>query len=289
MDKIQLYVIENEFLRAEILNYGATVHKLIDKKMNRELILSYDSLDDYIDNHFYLNSICGPTAGRIANGEYDDGKLRKLSKNNGENHLHGGLDSYARKYFDVDSTDTKVVLTLKTVNKEYPGEQDIKIMYEVSDNDFVVSFEADTNHIIPMNLTSHMYFTGFGNESVLMNQMKLESNERMILNDMTPVGFMKYDHYLEKNDITEWDDPFILNGENPAIVYYGKDLTMEVITDYDTVVIYTQNGTGGKFDKPHMGICFETQKVPNGVNVEGYDAMLDNEHYKHQTIYRFRR
>jgi len=291
MHKLEVVEIQNDLLKVSFLNYGATVYKLevLEDSKFVNKVLTFDSLDDYIDNGIYLNAICGPSAGRIANGMYESNGVVELSKNAGDHHLHGGMDSYARKYFDYTVSGNSVSFTLKTDNKEYPGVQDIRITYSLNGTDLAIDFEATTDGDIPMNITSHIYFNAFGSDTVFDNYLKVNSNERMILTNQAPIGCYKDESYLELSKITELDDPFILNGDLEAVKYVsGKDV-LEVETDYDCVVIYTQNYASPEIDGVHKGICFETQKWPNGVNIEGYDALLKKgELYKHRTVYKFK-
>ena len=39
----------------------------------------------------------------------------------------------------------------------------------------------------------------------------------------------------------------------------------------------------------HMGICFETQNVPNGININNQEdsILLKDDTYSHKTIYKF--
>lgn len=290
MPKLQTYVLENEFARACFLNYGATLHTF-ELLINGEWVnqvLSCDDINDYIGNGIYLNAICGPTSGRIANATYELNGTVELSKNDGENHLHGGADAYARKYFDCELDGSTLICSFTTDNVEYPGIQQIKITYELMGTDLHITFEADTDTDIPMNLTSHIYFGAFENDYVLENEMKLDSDKRFRLVNAIPDGIVEDDRYLSFNKVVKWDDPFVLNGGSPAVIYKSKKQQLTVDTDYDCVVIYTQNFASPEVDGVQKGICFETQKYPNGINIKGYNAVLKaGEHYKHKTIYKF--
>ena len=290
MPNIEVIEISNDKVRASFLNYGATLYKFEVLENNEYInkVLTFDSLSDYIDNDMYLNSIVGPSAGRIANGEYIHNGKVILSKNDGDNHLHGGLDSYARKFFSYKVMDNQVVFTLLSNNSEYPGKQEITITYSLSGTSLSIDFEANSSCDIPMNLTSHIYFTSFGRDSVLDNYLKISSDKRLYLVDNVPTRITKNTDYLQNQKITETDDPFILNDTDPAVEYSSKKSCLSVSTDYDSVVVYTQNEFSQLLNGKNLGICFETQKWPNGVNIPGYNSILKaGDHYKHKTVYKF--
>ncbi len=287
MSNIETIKIETKLVRATFLNYGATVQsfEVVEEGIYVNKILSFDK-EDYIENGMYPGAICGPTAGRISQGQYDLNGTVQLSKNAGDHHLHGGLDSYARKFFDYKVSDDSVVFSYTTNNQEYPGEQKIKITYKVSGTSLHITFEADTDTDIPMNLTSHIYFTGFENEIVFSNKMKLQSTKRIELDNQAPVRVIEDSTYREMSQVQELDDPFIL--DEGLIVYESETKRLTVTTDYDCVVIYTQNYASPNVEGINKAICFETQKWANGINIDGYDAVLRaGEHYKYQTIYKF--
>ena len=119
--------------------------------------------------------------------------------------------------------------------------------------------------------------------------------------------------FREKNTIkTHFYDGIYDSGEagidNPLLLapHQSKDIIatlydptskreMTVQTTYDCVVVFTDNFPGDtvlmgqKKREKHMGICFETQHVPNGINIKGEESgiLRKNQHYHHQTIFTF--
>ena len=84
--------------RATITDYGAIVtgfHVPIGDAADGRTVdvaLGFDSLDGYLGGHPYFGAICGRVANRIAGGRFVlDGREYDLARNNGANHLHGGV------------------------------------------------------------------------------------------------------------------------------------------------------------------------------------------------------
>ena len=60
-----------------------------------DVVLGYDDLDGYLGSRFYFGAIVGRYANRIAGGRFTlGGRTYPLARNNGENHLHGGLRGF---------------------------------------------------------------------------------------------------------------------------------------------------------------------------------------------------
>ena len=60
-----------------------------------DIVLGFDALDGYLTEHPYFGAIVGRYGNRIAKGQFTlDGRTYSLAKNNGPNHLHGGLKGF---------------------------------------------------------------------------------------------------------------------------------------------------------------------------------------------------
>ena len=97
---VDLYTLKNSNgLEAKITNYGGIVVSLTvpdkDGKLG-DVVLGYDTLNDYIGNTPYFGCLVGRYGNRIAKGRFTiDGVDYQLAQNNSVNSLHGG-----RKGFD---------------------------------------------------------------------------------------------------------------------------------------------------------------------------------------------
>ena len=95
-EAIDKYTLRNSSdVEAVIINYGAIVVSLRvpDRTGNLEdVVLGFDSLDGYLGTHPFFGAIVGRYGNRIAKGLFTLGGVQyKLARNNGENHLHGGI------------------------------------------------------------------------------------------------------------------------------------------------------------------------------------------------------
>ena len=62
MEEIKVYKLENEFLKVEFLNLGATIKKIEVKDKNgnfRNVVLGFDDIEKYRENSAYFGGIYG--------------------------------------------------------------------------------------------------------------------------------------------------------------------------------------------------------------------------------------
>src|SRR5215510_12938471 len=89
-----------------ITNYGGAVTSLRAPDRNGnfgEIVLGYETLDDYVRNPRYLGASCiGRHANRIADGRFSlNGVDYQLGRNNGPNHLHGGFQGFDKRVWSA--------------------------------------------------------------------------------------------------------------------------------------------------------------------------------------------
>lgn len=159
---------EDEF-EARIITHGAVVQALIapDAKGNYDdVVLGHDAFADYLAERKFFGATVGRYANRIANGQFSlDGEIFQLPINNGPNALHGGLDGFDRKLWDIaeldDGASPAVTLTYTSPHGEenYPGKLDVRLTYRVTaPAELSLIMEARTDRPTIVNLTNHSFF-----------------------------------------------------------------------------------------------------------------------------------
>ena len=91
-----LFKIKNEWGTSVcVTDLGASVQSIIVPDRNGTLgdvVLGYDTPQEYLDNDGYFGASVGRYANRIANAEFTlNGAVYKLTANEGKNTLHGGV------------------------------------------------------------------------------------------------------------------------------------------------------------------------------------------------------
>src|SRR5256886_3684222 len=125
-----------------------------------DVVLGYDSLAGYLRSSPYFGALVGRYGNRIAHGRFTlDGKTYTLAKNNGPNHLHGGLKGFDKVVWDVapfehwDSVGLVLRYTSRDGEEGYPGTLRTMVTYTLtSANELIFDYSATTDQATPVNL-----------------------------------------------------------------------------------------------------------------------------------------
>lgn len=164
---------------ARVTNYGGILQSLEIPVADGNLVdvlLGFDSLDEYLGDHPFFGATVGRCANRIAGGRFTlGGKVYNLAVNDraGPNHIHGGPGGFDKqvwepKDFGQHSGGTYVVLVYTSVDGEegYPGTVETTVTYTLTgDDELQISMEARTDRPTSVNLTNHSYWNLNGHQS----------------------------------------------------------------------------------------------------------------------------
>ena len=186
---VELYTLTNaNGVEARIITYGGIVVSLRtpDRKGKMDdIVLGFDTLDEYLKGHPFFGALTGRYANRIAKGRFTlNGVEYKLAVNNGENHLHGGIKGFDKVVWKARQVPAKdgVALELTYLSKDgeegYPGNLSIIVVYSLTDkNELKIDYSATTDKDTVINLTNHSYFNlaGQGSGDILSHQMMINA------------------------------------------------------------------------------------------------------------------
>jgi aldose 1-epimerase len=172
-----LYVLANKKgMQVAITNFGATTVSVKVPDRNgkvADVVLGYDDVKDYESGKAYFGATVGRYANRIAHGEFTlNGTTYTLAKNDGENHLHGGVRGFSKKMWaakDV-STGNRPALKFTYVSEDgeegYPGKLEASVTFTLTDkSELIIQYAAATDKATVINLTNHSYFNLAGQDS----------------------------------------------------------------------------------------------------------------------------
>ncbi len=185
----------NNNIEISITNYGGTVTslKVPDKTGQvKDIVLGFNDLKSYLNDHPYFGSIIGRYGNRIANGKFSlNGKEYILAKNNGTNNLHGGIKGFDKQIWNVneikDKSSVGIELTYLSKDGEegFPGNLSVAVTYTINNNnEFRIDYKATTDIVTICNLTNHSYFnlSGEGNGSILDHEVMIKANKYTPIN-----------------------------------------------------------------------------------------------------------
>ena len=201
--QLSIYTIENSNgTKLVVSNLGAVVMSLFVKDKNNnfsDIVLGYDTQEEYKADKFYLGTVVGRYANRVAGGTVMlDNTTYKLHVKEGGYHLHGGLEGFNKKIFTAHpftNTDgTGIVFTYISPHLEegFPGELRLEVTYLLDENDsWTVEYRARTTATTLINLTQHTYFNLSGDLSTKIDkhELKIPASFYLPVNDQqTPTG-----------------------------------------------------------------------------------------------------
>lgn len=300
-EEILLYTLKNNFMEVEILNYGGVLRKIAAPNKNgvlENVVLNLPTIKDYEERSPYFGSLIGRNAGRISNGIFSlNGETYTLAKNNGNNNLHGGIDNFGHKVWNVeeikgeDFIGVKLSLNSPHMEEGFPGNVKVEVKYILKENELSLEYYGTSDRPTYLNLTNHTYFNLSGDfkRDITDEVLQLDCDKFMAVDEATlPIEIKSVENTafdfrnptLLKDSLYSDDEqvkivnqgldhPFILNHTRENVITLEDKIsgrTLEVVTDQPAVVIYTGNYLHeiGMLNeniecKKYMGICFETQ------------------------------
>jgi len=328
---VHLFKLENKNgVKVEIIEYGGIITKLFapdkDGKF-ADIVLGYETLEEYIKNSPYFGAIVGRYANRISKGEFFiNGKKYKLSVNDGKNHLHGGIKGFDKVLWKGKEVkrDDGIGVELNYLSKDgeegYPGNLNVKVIYFLNNkNELIVSYEATTDKPTPLNLSNHSYFNlkEAGEGDILNHILTINAdyytevnNELIPTGRLLPVANTPFD-FRTPHKIGErigkvkggYDHNFVLNKKNKELSFAvrleepSSGRILEIYTTQPGLQFYSGNfldgSITGKYGKryfKHYALCLETQHFPDSPNHKNFPNTILNpgERYFQKTIYRFK-
>lgn len=203
---VDLYTLTNaNGLEAKITSYGGAVVSLLAPDRDGRLgdvVMGFDTLDDYIAQGHYFGCIAGRYANRIAQGQFElNGVKYTLAQNDGENHLHGGNKGFDKVVWagQAESGDGEAVLTFSYVSQDgeegYPGNVSVEVVYTLTDNDELrIDYRATTDQDTIVNLTNHTYFNlaDGGAGDILGHELMIAADRFSPINEgLIPTGELR--------------------------------------------------------------------------------------------------
>jgi aldose 1-epimerase len=333
---VEIYTLKSEKIEVQVMNYGGYVLsiKVPDRTAKAaDVVLGFDDPGGYYAaNHAKGNPFFGPIVGRYANriahAKFSlDGKEYTLTKNDGENTLHGGPNGFHNQLWTGHIIPDGVELKYLSKDGEegYPGNLSVTVQYTVKGNELKIDYSATTDKDTVLNLTNHSYFNlaGQGNGTILGDELKLNASRFTPVDsgliptgELKPVAGTPFD-FTKPHTVGErinandeqlrlghngYDHNFVIDGggkelKEAAEVYdpaSGRVLT--VLTTQPGVQFYTANfldgsikGKGGIAYPRNAALCLETQHFPDSPNQPDFPTTVlkPGSEFHSTTIYRF--
>ncbi|WKA60338.1 aldose epimerase family protein [Planococcus shenhongbingii] len=284
---ITSYTLKNDQgFQMSCIDYGCIITEIITPDQNGKMenvVLGFDTLEEYESNPYFLGALVGRFAGRIKEGAFVIGGADyQIARNANGHHLHGGSQGFHSALWDSKVIKSKneaiVEFTYFSPDGEegFPGNLFMTVRYLLKNdsNQLIISYSGKSDKTTLLNVTNHSYFNLSGNfkRTTLDHVLTMKSDHYLELDEeLLPTGNLvnvdddllfdfrngrsikeatASEHPQTKLAGNGYDHPFLLNRtEQPTIELTdpesGRKLLIE--TTEPAVVLYTGNDIGGSY------------------------------------------
>ena len=308
--KTDLYILRNKNnMEVCITNFGGRIVSVMvpdkDGQM-RDVVLGFDSIQDYISKPSDFGASIGRYANRINQGKFTlDGVEYQLPRNNYGHCLHGGPQGFQYRVYDavqLNPQELQLTYVAKDGEEGFPGNITCKVLMKLTDDNAIdIQYEAETDKPTIVNMTNHSYFNldgdaGSNAEHLLtidadyytpVDSTFMTTGEIVPVED-TPMDFRTpmpggerindFDFVQLKNG-NGYDHNWVLNAKGDinrraaSLKSQKTGIVLDVYTNEPGVQVYAGNfldgsltGKKGITYNQRASVCLETQKYPDTPN-----------------------
>ena len=308
--KTDLFTLRNKNnMEVCITNFGGRIVSVMvpdkDGQM-RDVVLGFDSIQDYISKPSDFGATIGRYANRINQGQFTlDGVEYQLPRNNYGHCLHGGPQGFQYRVFDAELLNPQELqLTYRAEDGEegFPGNITCKVLMKLTDDNAIdIQYEAETDKPTIVNMTNHSYFNLDGDagsnaehlltidadyytpvDSTFMTTGEIVPVEDTPMDFRTPmpVGERINDFdFVQLKNGNGYDHNWVLNAKGDinrraaSLKSQKTGIVLDVYTNEPGVQVYAGNfldgsltGKKGITYNQRASVCLETQKYPDTPN-----------------------
>ena len=308
--KTDLYILRNKNnMEVCITNFGGRIVSVMvpdkDGQM-RDVVLGFDSIQDYISKPSDFGASIGRYANRINQGKFTlDGVEYQLPRNNYGHCLHGGPQGFQYRVYDavqLNPQELQLTYVAKDGEEGFPGNITCKVLMKLTDDNAIdIQYDAETDKPTIVNMTNHSYFyldgdAGSNAEHLLtidadyytpVDSTFMTTGEIVPVED-TPMDFrtpMPVGERINDFDFVQlkngngYDHNWVLNAKGDinrraaSLKSQKTGIVLDVYTNEPGVQVYAGNfldgsltGKKGITYNQRASVCLETQKYPDTPN-----------------------
>lgn len=310
-ESVHLYTLSNNNgMVVKITNYGGIITAILVPDQNgkrTDVVLGFDRFEGYLGDSPYFGCLVGRFANRIANGEFQlDDAVFTVAQNDGQNHLHGGLQGFDKVVWQAEpfTATAEVGLKLSYRSRDgeegYPGDLGVHVTYTLAnDNALRIDYQATSSKPTIVNLTNHTYFNLAGGGNILDHEISINAKQFTAIDEtLIPTGELRavagtpldFTHptrigaMIDHNDdqlrfAGGYDHNWVLDKEAGALALVAavtepsSGRRLETYTTQPGLQFYSGNfldgtivGKQGVAYGKRSGFCLETQHFPDSPN-----------------------
>jgi aldose 1-epimerase len=321
-EQVDLFTLAcSDGVEVSIITYGAAVQSVLAPDRDgttANVALGFPTLRDYLASGQYFGATVGRYANRIGDGRFVlDGVAHELSRNDGDNCLHGGARGFDTKVWEVlEASGSLLALAYKSPDGEmgFPGDLETRVEYRLDGSELRIDYHATTSAPTIVNLTNHTCWNlaGEGSGSVEHHVLQLDASTftpvdpqliptgEIATVDQTPLDFRDAVAIAARGQ--GYDHNFVLDRHDGSLVPAARvtdpasGRALDVLTTEPGIQLYTGTfldgtliGTSGRPYRKGDCIALETQHFPDSPNHPTFPSttLRPHEAFASTTVYRF--
>jgi len=295
---------------------GTVVELLVPDRQGHvaNVVLGFDTLEAYQAANRFFGVITGRYANRIKAGQFSlDGRTYTLAKNNGANHLHGGLRGFDQQLWvgtEVHPGNGELAVEFRYTSPDgeegYPGTLSLLVTYTLTPaNTLRIDYRATTDQPTVLNLTNHSFFNLASQGSITEHELTLAcSRYTPVDGELIPIGTVapvagtaldfRQPHTIGARRmeaglrVPGYDHNFVLDRAGDSLALAARvheprsGRVMECHTTEPAVQLYIYNFapadgvqcSGGRHVFRHGAFCLETQHFPDSPNQPSFPSVV---------------
>ncbi|MBR9793455.1 MAG: galactose mutarotase [Gammaproteobacteria bacterium] len=303
-------------VEVEVISFGGIITRIVTPDAKGEMgniVYGMETIEEYENGNPYFGALIGRYGNRIKDGKFTlNGTEYQLATNDGDNHLHGGVQGFDKKVWKMapfaTANSAGVTLTLVSPDGDqgYPGELTTEVTYTLTNNNTLdMQFIATTDKPTVVNLTQHSYFNLAGKGTILDHELQINGKYITPVDggliptgELAPVAGTPFDFTSPKaigRDIEAdneqlalgkgYDHNYVLKEQvdnelvEAATVYEPTSgRVLRVLTEEPAVQFYSGNFLDGNtkgFGQQHIfrgALCLEPQHYPDSPNQANFPS-----------------
>ena len=286
------HIIENEYLKVEVSELGATLVRFIEKRDNTDIVLGYETDEEYRKYPGNLGASIGRNANRIKDAKFVlNGVTYELNKNNYGNNIHGGgINGFGFRMWKTEfknESEVRFSYFSKDGEEGFPGDLKAEVTYKLEGKTLLFSYSGTAYADTLFNMTNHAYFN-LGDEDILNEYLRVTADryaptdeygltlDEVCTVEGTPYDFTEFRRIDDNLSRLEKgiDNNYVweVMGDKLMAQLKNERYLFSVYSDLPDMHLYTgnmlaeQTGKYGVKYTKHKGLCLECQFFPNGIN-----------------------
>ena len=317
--KTDLYILRNKNnMEVCITNFGGRIVSVMvpdkDGQM-RDVVLGFDSIQDYISKPSDFGASIGRYANRINQGKFTlDGVEYQLPRNNYGHCLHGGPQGFQYRVYDavqLNPQELQLTYVAKDGDEGFPGNITCKVLMKLTDDNavnmtnhsyFNLDGDAGSNaeHLLTIDAD---YYTPVDSTFMTTGEIVPVEDTPMDFRTPMPVGERINDFdFVQLKNGNGYDHNWVLNAKGDinrraaSLKSQKTGIVLDVYTNEPGVQVYAGNfldgsltGKKGITYNQRASVCLETQKYPDTPNKPEWPSAVlrPGEKYMSQCIFKF--